>query len=292
METTTDYSQIIINTLNTLLSNLFSSIDNEVYSSLDNIAFVNENNINNNSIIMALTPAFSNTIIIIANSLLLGFTLFYAVKYMMSLFSGSSVEKPIQFIFKIIIFAIFVNSSHFICNMFIEINYYLSGSILEIGSSIISKPISFSALVQNMNLAISSGNEVLNIFSLDGLIRSFLSFGFITILFSFALRFIMIKAFMLISPFAFCSLITNSSSWFFKTWIKAFASLLLLQSFVSIILFIVFSLDITSQNIYSKLMYIGAIYALSKSFSYVRELFGGISLEISSQLSNLKTFIK
>ena len=39
---------IIIETINTIFSNLFSSIDNTIYTNLDNIAFIDKNIISNN----------------------------------------------------------------------------------------------------------------------------------------------------------------------------------------------------------------------------------------------------
>ena len=39
-------------------------------------------------------------------------------------------------------------------------------------------------------------------------------------------------------------------------------------------------------------MYIGGIYALSKANSYVRELIGGVSTDISSNFNNIKSNIK
>ena len=39
----TNITQIIIDTINTLLGNLFSSIDNNLYNVLDDITFINSN---------------------------------------------------------------------------------------------------------------------------------------------------------------------------------------------------------------------------------------------------------
>ena len=39
-------------------------------------------------------------------------------------------------------------------------------------------------------------------------------------------------------------------------------------------------------------MYIGGIYSLSKANSYMRELIGGISTDISSNLNNFKFNLK
>ena len=45
-------TQIIIDTINTILGNLFSSIDNNLYSILDDIAFINSDILNGNNYVM------------------------------------------------------------------------------------------------------------------------------------------------------------------------------------------------------------------------------------------------
>ena len=48
MENTTDITANIINTINTIMGNLFSSVDNSLYEVLDNLIFVNEDILNSN----------------------------------------------------------------------------------------------------------------------------------------------------------------------------------------------------------------------------------------------------
>ena len=64
--------------------------------------------------------------------------------------------------------------------------------------------------------------------------------------------------------------------------------MLVLQLIVPIILIIAFSLDYNSQDIFSKLMYIGTIYALIKSNSYVREFMGGLSTDVNVGISGIR----
>ena len=80
-------------------------------------------------------------------------------------------------------------------------------------------------------------------------------------------------------------MINNSTSWFFKTWFKTIFSLLLQQSFISIILLIIFSFNYSSNDTISKLMYIGGIYALVRANSYMQHLIGGISTDISNNFN-------
>ena len=98
----------------------------------------------------------------------------------------------------------------------------------------------------------------------------------------------MIKVFILLSPFCILSLCQNSTSWIFKCWIKSFFSLLFVQILISIILLLTFSINIDSNDILNKLIYIGSIYALTKANNFVKELFGGISTNVSSNFSNIR----
>ena len=84
------------------------------------------------------------------------------------------------------------------------------------------------------------------------------------------------------------SLINPSTSWFFKTWLKLFSSLLLLQVFVSLILLVTFSINYTSSDIFSKIVYIGSIYSLIKANNFVKEFMGGLSTDVSTGISNFK----
>ena len=85
---TTNISQVIIDTINNLLNTLFSSIDNSVYETLDNLAFINENIFDNSHFDKIFGFTSSNGLLIIANSLLLAVCLYYCFKLIYSHFSG------------------------------------------------------------------------------------------------------------------------------------------------------------------------------------------------------------
>lgn len=285
-------TETIISTINTLFSNLFSSIDNNLYSILDKFLFIDDNILHNSVFEKLLGNSVSNSLLIIANSLIIGFSLYYCFRLLFSHLSYLELEKPHHFIFKLIIFGVCVNNSYFICEQIIYINSLISSSICEIGKNVFNTEISFSNLILTLNSIISIEESSFNIFSVDGLIKSFISAGLFNLVFSYSLRYILIKVFVLISPFAFLTLINHSTSWFFKSWIRGFISLLLLQCFVSFVLLIIFSLDFSSQDLFSKFMCIGGIYALSKANQYVRELIGGISTDLSFNLSSIVSKFK
>lgn len=277
--------------MNTLFENLFSSIDNNIYSVLDDITFVNKDILNDNLMEKLLGINSYSGIILIANSLIFGLAIFYAVRYLSSIYSNSQVEKPYQFIFKLIIVSICVNSTHFICEQILELNFLISGSIRSIGENLLHMSISFEDLILKINSLFYSGTT-LNVFSFDGMIKSFTSFGLLNLLFSYSLRYIMIKVFILITSLMLITMLNSNTSWIFKSWLKSVLSLLFVQSLISIILLIIFSTNFIENNIFSKLLYVGSIYALIKANAYTSHIFGGIVTDVNTNLSNIKKIIK
>ena len=108
--------------------------------------------------------------------------------------------------------------------------------------------------------------------SLDGIMKALISLGLLNLVITYAVRYVLIKVFVLISPFAILSLSNKSTSILFTSWIKSFLSLMLIQVFVSIILLLIFSFKISSTDIFSKFILVGAIFILIKANQYVREM--------------------
>lgn len=285
-------TEIIANSINSLFSNLFSSIDNNIYLILDEITFISTD-IFSDSFFQKIfgTNSYSG-ILLICNSLLISFIIFYCIKLLYSHFTFTNIEKPFQFLFKLLIFGILMNSSFFICEQIVNINSLVSLAIREIGENIFKTNINFTEIIKKINSVIVIGKNDFNLFSMDGIIKSFISFELINLLFTYSLRYILVKIFILISPFAFLSLISNTSNWFFKSWFRGFFALLIIQSFVSIVLLIIFSINIDSNNILLKLLYLSSLYALTKSNIYIKELVGGINTTFSNGIYTIKNLLK
>lgn len=273
-------TQTIISTINNIFEQLFSSIDNNLYSTFDKITFINSDILKDNYFRNIFGTSTTNGILLIANSLLIAIIIYFAIKYFLAHFTYSKIESPKQFIFKLIIFSICMNFSYFLLEKFLDLFYDISLSIQNIGESIFQKNISFSTLINTINSTIYIGGASINIFSVNGLLKGTLTFTLLSLVFSYSFRYIMIKVFVLISPFAILSLCLDNTSWFFKAWIKNLFSLLLIQIIVSLILVILFSVNTSNNDLFSKFIYIGGIYALIKANSFVREFIGGISTNI------------
>lgn len=286
-ETTKNVTDTIINTINTIFENLFSSIDNNLYSVLDEITFITSDILNDRYFEKIFGTSTANGILLIANSLLIGLVLYFAIKYLLSNFTYSRVEAPSQFLFKIILCGICMNFSYFLIQEFIDIISNVSLAIRELGEDLFKKDICFAELITTINNELAINTTSINIFSIDGLIKGTLTVSLFSLVFSYSLRYIMVKVFILISPFAILSLSLNSTSWFFKAWLKNFFSMLFIQIIVAFVLLILFSMDYSSNNLLTKFLYIGGIYALIRVNTFVREFIGGVSTNAPLNVQNL-----
>lgn len=278
-----------MNTINQLFSTLFSSLDKSLYSLLDKSIFVNENVLSDSFFYSIFQDSFG--LPTIANALLIGFAIYYCFRLSFSHFSGNNVEKPYQFLTKLLLVAICINCSAFICEEILNITGLITDSLKELGKHITGQEVSFHNLISK-SIYLGSDSNSFNLFSIEGILKSFFSFGLISLLFSYSIRYILIKIFILLSPFSFLSLVNNSTSWFFRTWSRTFFSLLFVQIFVVLILILLFSISIQSTNLFSQISYISTIFILSKANSYVRELIGGLSLDINTNILSIKNLIK
>lgn len=284
-----DYSQIIIETINKLFAELFSSMDKSLYRLLDKTVFVSDSILADSFFTNIFNSKYG--IPAIANSMLLGIFIYYCFKLYMAPFSGSYIEKPYQFLTKILIITICINCSSFICKEILGINSIITDILRSLGSSISGHEISFNELISS-SIYIDESSEIYNFFSFNGLLKSFFSFGLISLLFSYTVRYILIKVFILLFPFSLLSLSINSTSWLFKSWARSFLSLLLVQNFIVFILTLLFSLNVQSHDVFSQISYISTIFILSKCNYYIKEIIGGISTDIGTNLLNFKNLFK
>lgn len=286
MENNSKITTTIIETINTILGNLFSSIDNKLYEVLDDITFISPDIMNDSYFEKILGTSGTNGLLLIANSLLFGFILYYAVKYLFSHFTYNQVESPNQFVLKCIIFCICINFSYFIIEQLLNITSLISLSIREIGEILFNKNICFAELILNINTIISIDTSSIDVFSLDGIIKATLTMSLLSLVFTYSFRYIMVKIFVLLAPFAFLSLLLQNTSWFFKAWARNLFSLLFIQIIVSIVLLILFSMDYSSEDLITKFIYIGAIHSLIRANSFVREFIGGVSTTFAQNVNN------
>ena len=285
-----DFSSIIQNSLNAIFSRIFSSLDNSFYSILDNLAFINTSILDNNVIKALLGNNINTGILAICNSFILAFILYYSLKFLFSHLIYVKTESPKEFIFKAIIFSTLMNNSLWICEQIIFIIDLCTTFLISTAEELFQKTITFSEFLNILNTTLFWVPAATDLFSFSGIVKSFSSIGLINLVFTFSLRYIMILIFILISPFAFLSLLTNSSSWIFKTWIKSFISLLLYQLIIGLLLIISFTFTNIANSLLVSIFYVGIIQAFQRTSFFIKELLGGINISVSNSSNNFSSF--
>ena len=92
----------ISSTINELFGSLFSSIDSSVYSALDKIAFIDTDILRTFYLEKLFGTSSSTGILLIANALLIGFILYFAVKHLLSSLALVESSNPYRFILKLV----------------------------------------------------------------------------------------------------------------------------------------------------------------------------------------------
>lgn len=292
MDTIVNMPQNVIQTINTLFSNFFSSFDTNIYSILDDIIFISSDTLNDSFVHNVLGNSPTSGLTLLCNSLLFGFILYYIITLILSHIISIKLQPTHQFLFKLIIISILINYTENICGFLLDLNSKISLCVRSIGEDLFNSEICFSALENKINYYISDESLSFNIFSIQGFLKTFSSVGILKLILSYSFRYILIKVFVFLFPFAIISLLNETTSYFFKAYIKSFISLLFVQTIVALVLLITFSLDFTSHQLFSQVIFIGSIYALSRVNYFTQELMGGISTTVYSNASNLKTLFK
>lgn len=282
----------INSSINSLYSSLIHSFSSDTFEILDNITFINSDIINNKYFKNFLDYK-SQSILYIVNSLLIAFLIYYAISFLFSHFFGNSVENPLQFLIKFTVCAICINFSYFICEQIINIFEIITNLIREYAFSIFSIDVSFSYLAKQLDKLyikeLTSSSAFM--FSFDGILQLFITFGFFNLLFTYSYRYILIKLLILLSPFFILSFCLNSTKWLFKMWLKNFISMLSIQIIVSLLLTIIISLKYSFDDSTIKILYIGALYTLMKVSSFVKDFSSGFTTDITTNISSIKNIL-
>ncbi len=274
-----------------MLANLLSSINTNVTEFLDRLIFINSDVTLN--LINVLGKNSYSGINLICNSLIYGFLLYYAFSYLLSHLTFAQIESPHQFIFKLILCVFALNASLVLCSGLIFIFSYVSNMIRELGNYLLGVDVSFTGLISNVIPKDYFISNSFSLFSFDGILKASISFGFLSLTISYSIRYILIKALVILAPFAILSLCSSKTNWFFKSWFKSLLSMLFLQIFVAIILLVCFIVENNGvASLPSQIIHLGMIYTLFKANSFVKEFIGGFGTDVSLNASSLSSFFR
>jgi len=287
-----DIGSIILDTINSLCQSLFSSIDNAIFPLLDDLIFITPDITETNHLEKIMGHNANTGLLILANALLLAFILYYGIRRFTAFYNGQEVESPYQFFIRAIFISILMNFSLSICTSIVSFSYEISEFICSLGNQIFNKTISFSSFI---NILTNDTSKTFNLFSIDGILTSMLSISSFTLVLHFTFRYILTKILILLSPFAFLCLLNQTTSGFFRSWLKSFLSLLLIQIVVALILLIPFAiLKENNSSMFHKLLLIGSVYALLQSNQFVKEFINGtgISTDFNNGINGIQSLFR
>ncbi len=260
----------ISTTLNVISEKLFKSVEGQVYEVLDNISIITPKILSEEPLKNIFFSNKINGLVIIANSLLLFFAIHYIFSQLISMFNGNKTENIYVFIIKNVIIALIINNSYYICEESLNIFNEFSNSISTFTTQLSGNDITFQNLKENI---ISMEDFMKNdLLSLDGIIKGVISFGSISILINFSIRYVTIIFLLLVSPLALVCLCSKLTSGITKTWLKLYVCSLFTQIFVKLIIFIPIMYKDTKSILY-KIILVGSISILYKINSFTKDFF-------------------
>lgn len=260
----------ILNNINEIAEQLFNTVEDEVYSSLDNVTSIGVDVLKVEPLSNLFNENSINGIMIIANSFLIFYATYYIFTQLLSLFNGNKAENVYAFTSKLLLVTLLINSSYFICETILNLNENLELAIAEYGEDISGNKINFTSLKEK----IISIEDFLNtnLISLDGIIKGVISFGSISILISFSIRYVFVILLIFIFPIAISLSASELTQGLFLNYIKLLITNLLIGSLVKIIIIIPLMYKDTDSTMY-KIILVGSIYIIYKINNYSKEIF-------------------
>ncbi len=169
---------------------------------------------------------------------------------------------------------VLATNSFFLCDTVLSLNNAFTESIKIAGKQITNKEINFKAfneIVINLEEHMEKDNV-----SLDGIIKGFISFGAITLVINYAVRYVTIIFGIIISPLAIMFACSDVTKGIFKSWIRMMIINLCFQWIVLVLLIIPISFKEQSGD-WFKIIIVGTIYLLYKMNQFIQEIFGKIT---------------
>lgn len=265
----------IISSISVLSEKIFKSIEGEVYDLLDKIILIGPNLLKDDPLNKIFFPKGVNGIIVIANSLIIFYTTYYILTRIISMYNGNVVESIYRFIIKLVIIVLLVNNSYEICQEILNINELLNNTVDQVCMNIAKKEVSFKSLKEEITNIEELRKD--SSISIDTIIKNMLSFMSISLLITFAIRYVTVILLIILSPFAFVFFTSNITRGISKSIGKLLFLNLFFQMLIKLLLVIPIIYTDKTSVIY-KVILVGTMYMLYRANSFVREIASNISV--------------
>lgn len=264
----------IIDTINIVAQKIFSSVEGEIYPLLDKIIIITPDILKQEPLKNMLFEDKNVAMTLVATSFIVFFVVYFVLSRLISMYSGREVENIWQSVIRLVICSILMSTSYYICKEILNINSIFTEIVSSAGKDITGKNISFEnfrGTITNLGKYMSS-----DFISIDGMIKGLISFGTITLVLNFSIRYVTVIFLLLISPIAFMLAASDVTIDIFKSWLKLLVTNLLMQSVVIIIISIPLAFN-KINNVMFKIVLVGTIYMLYRLNNIIKELLGNIS---------------
>lgn len=272
-------SNNIISTINQVAEKIYSSVEGELYPLLDKIVIITPEILRQEPLKNMFFEDKNIALTLVASSFITFFILYLAFSRIISMYTGEETESLWKIILKIIIWSILMSTSYYICKEILTINNLFTQVVESALNDVTNTEVSFA----NLKEIITDLGEYMSkdFISIDGLIKGLISFGTVSLVINFSIRYATIIFLILISPIAFIMGASSLTIGIFKSWLKLFLTNLLTQSVVLVIISIPLSFK-NINDIMFKIVLVGAIYMLYKLNNITKDLFGNLGTAIKN----------
>ncbi|MBR5227104.1 MAG: hypothetical protein IKV94_00480 [Clostridia bacterium] len=266
----------IVSVINDLAQSIFTAVEENVFDILDSLLNINEEILKQEPLNKLMFESNEQGFGILCFSFVLLFVICFLVRKLIFMYNPTNYVNSAKFILRVIVCTILASFSYYLCEAVLNINGLFTEVICNIGESITNQEISFVDLKQIILQA--QENMTDNFISLDGTIRGMLSFGAVSLLFTFATRYVTIIVLLVLAPIALMLAINDSTVEICKKWCKLLISNLFMQNLVNFIIMIPMSVkDIDSVTF--KIILVGSMYLLYKINNFTIEIFSEFKIE-------------
>lgn len=224
-----------INSINSVLKKLYSSIISDGFELLDKITSLDSKILNKNTLKLFKDNIDSINAIVI--SLLGGICIFFILKYIISLYSDTHIINIYYLVLRTIFVGVLCTNSIYICSCILDIHSQLYQGTKNILEDISKENIQYKFLKQDIN-TLEEFFEDVNKIGIKGMKDSILCTYVIFLIVHYSCRYVVIVICIIFSPFFFMFLIDNTTIKYTLIWLKIFITALELETINLIIIFI------------------------------------------------------
>lgn len=252
------------------VSDFFSeTVSSEFFKMLNDFAFLNAKflGINEKGKFFDGTEVILRGVLNLTSVFLWGILLFFCFKSIFSYFLSKKVDIPWKIFVRGVVFWILANASTFICFSGIFFAENLTEYIREyVGKKVVT----FEIIEENIVDIEPSDDEEVDVFDFNKLLSVFVYFSSFALSISLGIRYLIIKALIILSPIFFCFGIIKSTEKIFFLWGKMFLGLVFLQFIYAVILGIVSNINFGATLYFNVLICAMEILFCKGIFSFLK----------------------